>query len=185
MARGDTKTYNQQEQSAFGSASNAAATGAANQAASFGPALTGYQSEYTNPGYSAAEKQAMRQAETGSLAGAFGAAAARERDAAARTGNTAGMNATEEELARQQGQQTAQAQGSLAQAFGNARISGQQNALAGESNLYGQATRATQGGLSAANQDVAQQGAMARTPGFWSSFLRRSGSTLGGGLLGK
>ncbi|MGH9484547.1 MAG: hypothetical protein ACRD1F_05785, partial [Terriglobales bacterium] len=115
MARGDKATYNQQQQQAYGNANQAAQQAFANQNASFTPAEAGYQSELASPGYTAAEKQAMTQADLGSLAGAFGAAAARERDRAAATGNTAGMNATEEELGRQQGQQQAQAMGSLAQ----------------------------------------------------------------------
>lgn len=178
MARGDKRIYNQQEQQAYANANQAAQQDMANQNASFGPALGGYQSELASPGYSTDEKQAMTQAELGSLAGAFGAAAARERDRAARTGNTAGMNATEEQLARAQGQQQAQAMGSLAQGFGNARIQGTQNALGGLSRLYGTSTDATNGALNNVSHLVGTQGQVADNPGFWSRVLR-------GGLGGR
>ncbi|MGH9487065.1 MAG: hypothetical protein ACRD04_05680 [Terriglobales bacterium] len=171
MARGDKGTYNQQEQQAFSQAAQAAQQGATNQNAAFGAAYPGYLTELANPGYSPGEQQSMTQAELGSLAGAFGAARAREQGAAARTGNTAGMNATEEELARQQGQQQAQAMGSLAQAFGNAGIAGTQNALRGLGSLYGQSTSAANAGMGGESRDVASQGQVASKPGFWSSVL--------------
>lgn len=189
MARGDKGTYNQQEQQAFNNSNAAAQQAAANQNATFDPALAGYESEYNNPGYTASEKQQMTQAESGSLAGAFNAAVARERDRAARTGNTAGMNATEEELGREQGQQQAQAMGSLQQAFGNARISGQQNALAGESGLYRDATAANSGAMNSSDSLVGTQGRLVddenNTNGnFWgkviSGGLGAAGKIFGG-----
>lgn len=178
MARGDKRIYNQQEQQAYANANQAAQQDMANQNASFGPVLGGYESELASPGYSAGEKRAMTQAELGSLAGAFGAAAARERDRAARTGNTAGMNATEEQLARAQGQQQAQAMGSLAQGFGNARIQGTQNALGGLGRLYDASTSAANGAMGNVSRLVGTQGQVADTPGFWSRVLR-------GGLGGR
>ena len=177
MARGDKGTYNQQEQQAFGQAQQAARQGYQQQQQAFAPAYQGYINEDQNPGYTAGEQQAMRQATAGSLAGAFGAARTRLLDHQARTGNTAGVNATEEELARQQGQQDAQAQGALEKEFGQARISGQEDAARGLAGLYGAATSAANSGMGNSTGLVAQQGAMARQPGFWSRMV-------GGGLLG-
>ncbi|MGH9475428.1 MAG: hypothetical protein ACRD1C_03745 [Terriglobales bacterium] len=171
MARGDKGTYNQQEQQAFANANTAAQQGQANENAAFTPAMTGYEGELANPGYTAEEQQAMTQAEQGSLAGAFGAARTRENNAASRTGNTAGVNDTNEELAREQGQQEAQAEGSLQQAFGNARIAGTNTALGGMSNLYRGATSAANGGLSSSNSLVGTQGRVATTPGFWGKVM--------------
>lgn len=172
MARGDKKTYNQQEQQAFANANQAAQQGYANQQAAFGPAYQGYAAELSNPGYTPEEEQAMRQATAGSLAGAFGAAATRLRNQASRTGNTAGENATEEQLGREQGQQAAQAEGALEGQFGQARIQGMQNAAAGMGDLYRDASSAAASGLGAANGLVGTQSRVALQPGFWSQVLQ-------------
>lgn len=172
MARGDKGTYNTQEQQSFANANQAAQQGFANQQAAYGQAMGGYQSELANPGYTAAEQQAMRQATSGSLAGAFGAARARAQNAAARTQNTAGLGAVEEQLALQQGRQNAQALGALDQQLGQARIQGQQNALAGLGGLYGTSTNATDAAMANAGNLVGTQGKVAITPGFWGNVLQ-------------
>ncbi|MGH9482555.1 MAG: hypothetical protein ACRD1L_10755 [Terriglobales bacterium] len=171
MARGDKGVYNQQQQQAFNQASQAANQGYANQQAAYGQAYGGYGSELAAPGYTDAEKRAMTQATSGSLAGAFGAARARLQNQAARTGNAAGQNATEEELAIQQGQQNAQALGGLQQAFGQARIQGLQNAAAGMGGLYGTSTSAATAGMANQANLVGTQGRMAMQPGFWGSLI--------------
>ncbi|HUX68031.1 MAG TPA: hypothetical protein VMV31_11150 [Terriglobales bacterium] len=171
MARGDKGTYNQQEQQSWANSNQAAQQGYANQQQSYGSAYGGYQGELANPGFTPAEEQAMTQATSGSLAGAFGAARTRLQDHAARTGNTAGENATEEQLAREQGQQNAQALGNLQQAFGKARIQGQQNALQGLGSLYGTSTNATDAAMNSGANLVGTQGRMAMQPGFWGSVL--------------
>lgn len=171
MARGDKGVYNQQQQQAYANANRAAQQGFANQQAAFGQAYGGYTGELANPGYTGAEKQAMRQATSGSLAGAFGAARDRELGAAARTGNAAGLNATEEELARAQGRENAQALGTLEGQFGQARIQGSQNALAGLGGLYGASTNATDSAMRNAGGLVDTQSRVAMQPGFWSRLL--------------
>lgn len=181
MARGDKSVYNQQEQQAYNQASQAANQGYANQQASYNQAFGGYSGELASPGYTAAEKQAMTQAETGSLAGAFGAAKARLQNQAARTGNAAGENATEEQLGIEQGQQNAQALGSLQQAFGQARIQGTQNALQGMGNLYNTSTSAANAGMADQANLVGTQSRVAMQPGFWGSFLA---GALGGAARG-
>ncbi|HVA62755.1 MAG TPA: hypothetical protein VNF74_03440 [Terriglobales bacterium] len=179
MARGDKGTYNQQEQQSWANSNQAAQQGYANQQQSYGSAYGGYQGELANPGYTAAEQQAMTQATTGSLAGAFDAARQRLQNQAARTGNTAGENATEEQLARQQGQQNAQDMGTLQQQFGQARIQGQQNALQGLGGLYGSSTNATDAAISGGANLVGTQGRIAMQPGFWGSVLAGGLGTAG------
>ncbi len=185
MARGDKATYNQQQQQAYGNANQAAQQGYENQQQSFGTDYGGYSNELQNPGYTDAEKQAMRQATTGSLAGAFGAARTRLQNQAARTGNTAGENATEEQLALQQGRENAQALGSLEGDFAKERIQGEQNALAGLGQLYGTSTSATDAAMNNAANLVGTQSKVAMQPGFWSQMLAAgigaTGKMFGGG----
>lgn len=168
MARGDKKTYNQQQQQSYGQASDVASQASQNQQALLGSAMPGYRAELASPGYTPAEQQAITQATEGSLAGAFGAARSRMADTAARTGNPAGYVAGEEELAREQGQQNAQALGGLEEAFGQARIQGEQNALQGLSGLYGETNPQISSGLGAQSSLVGTQGRVATQPGFWS-----------------
>jgi hypothetical protein len=181
VARGDKATYNQQQQQAFGQAQQAAKQGYQNQQNLYGSVAPMYQAEYNDPGYSDAEKQAMTQATTGSLAGAFGAARRRLQNQAARTGNTAGANAAEEELGLEQGRQNAQALGSLQGQFGNARISGQQNAMSGLGNLYGATTQGLDAAMNNGANLVATQGRVATTPGFWAQVLQHGLDSLVGG----
>jgi hypothetical protein len=189
MARGDKGTYNQQQKQAYANANQAAQQGYQNQQQAYGSAYGGYSGELANPGYSAAEKQAMTQATAGSLAGAFGAARQRLQDQAARTDNTAGENATEEQLGLEQARQNAEAMGGLQGQFGQARIQGTQNALAGMGGLYGTSTAATDAAMNNAANLVNTQGRVALQPGFWSSLLagglgaagRMAGGLWGGG----
>lgn len=184
MARGDKKIYNQQQQQAFANATRALQQDNANQQTAYGQAYGGYAGELAAPGFSDAEKQAMRQAVTGSLAGAFGAARNRLLDHAARTGNNAGLNFTEEELARDQGRQNAQDLGALEGEFGQARIQGAQNALAGLGGLYGTSSNAAANAMNNASNLVGTQGRVAMQPGFWSRLLAgglAATGNLGGG----
>jgi hypothetical protein len=174
MSNGQKNAVFQQSQSQAGQAWN-------NYQNSYNDANQGYQSELASPGYTAAEKQAMTQATSGSLAGAFGAAQQRLQDQAARTGNSAGVDSTEEQLAMQQGRQNAQALGALQGQFANARIQGTQNALGGENSLANSSGNQS-------NQALANAGRMATTPGFWSrvlqSGLQGAASGLGRGIGG-
>jgi hypothetical protein len=165
---------NNQKNQVYNQSQQQAQQGAKNYQQSYDTASGGYGGELADPGYTDAEKQGMTQATTGSLAGAFGAARDRLQAGAARTGNTAGTNATEEQLALQQGRQNAQALGELQGQFADKRIQGQQNALAGEAGLAGQAGNY-------ANENEANAGKMATTPGFWGRVL---GSVLAGGARG-
>ncbi|HXE30747.1 MAG TPA: hypothetical protein VN515_02975 [Terriglobales bacterium] len=184
MARGDKSTYNQQQQQAFGQSQQAAQRGYQNQQNLYSTLTPMYQAEYDNPGYSDAEKQAMTQAATGSLAGAFGAARDRLQNQAARTGNSAGENATEEELGMQQGRANSQALGSLEGQFGNARIQGQQNAMGGLSNLYGSTTQGLDSAMNTGANLVGTQARVATTPGFWSQVLQHGLNAMSGGAAG-
>lgn len=182
MARGDKAIYNQQQQQAFGQASKAAQQGYGNQQQLYSSLTPMLASEYANPGYSDAEKQAMTQATTGSLAGAFGAARDRLLNSAARTGNSAGQNAAEEQLGLEQGRQNAQALGSLQGEFGRARIQGQQNAMAGLGSLYGATTQGLDSAMNTGANLVNTQGRVATTPGFWSLVLQHGLNALSGGM---
>lgn len=179
MARGDKSTYNQQQQQAFGQSQGIAGQDFQNQQNLYSSLAPAYENELNNPGYTDAEKQAMRQATAGSLAGAFGAARQRLMNQAARTGNSAGVNATEEELGREQAQQNAQAMGGLEGAFGNARMQNQNQALAGLGNLYGSTTSGLDSALNNDANLVNTQGRVATTPGFWSQIFRRSVNPFG------
>ncbi len=184
MARGDKATYNQQQQQAFGQSQGATQQDLGNQQALYGSVAPMLQSEYANPGYSDAEKQAMTQATSGSLAGAFGAARQRLLGQAARTGNAAGDIAAEEQLGREQGQQNAQALGALQQQFGNSRIQGQQNAMSGLGNLYGTTTQGLDSAMNTGANLVGTQARVATTPGFWSQVLAHGINAVTGGTLG-
>jgi hypothetical protein len=182
MGRGDKAVYNQQQQQAFGQSRQAAGQDFQNQQNLYGAVAPMYQAEFDDPGYSDGEKQAITQATSGSLAGAFGAARDRLRNAAARTGNAAGENATEEQLGLEQGRQNAQALGALQGQFANARIQGQQNAMGGLSNLYGTTTQGLDSAMNTGANLVGTQGRVADTPGFWAQVLQHGLNALTGGL---
>lgn len=187
MARGDKKIYEQQQQQQLAQDNQIAQQAAKNQQSVWSQVTPMYEQEYAAPGYSDSEKQAIRQATAGSLAGAFGAARTRLQNHAAATGNSAGVNATEEELAREQGRENSQAMGGLEQQFGQARIAGQQDAMHGLSNLYGETSQPLSIGVGGANSLVGDQARLAGQPGFWSQVAQRGLGALedvGAGYLG-
>ncbi|MGH9541496.1 MAG: hypothetical protein ACRD2H_06405 [Terriglobales bacterium] len=182
MARGDKNLYQQQQQAAYAQAQNLAQQSAKNQQNLLGTVAPMYEQEYQNPGYTPSEQQAIRQAASGALAGAMGAARARLLGQAARTGNAAGIIPAEEELARQQGQLNSQDLGALEQGFGNARMAGQQAAMSGLRGLYADTSQPLGIGMGAESNLVGDQARLAAQPSFWSQV---AGRTLGGltGLL--
>lgn len=182
MARGDKNLYQQQQQSALNQAQGLSRQAAQNQQQLYASLTPMLEQEYQQPGYTPAEQQGIRQATSGALAGAFGAARARLLNHAAQTGNAAGVIPAEEEMARQQAQQNSQALGGLEEQFGNARIAGQQNAMRGLQSLYSSTSQPLGIGMNAQTGLIGDQARLAAQPSFWSQV---AGRTLGGlsGLL--
>ena len=145
MARGATKTAENQAQQTFQSGEGALSTERAIQNTAYGtlmPQITSMLQPGGNPAVTAATQ--------GSLASRFGAAKQGVMDTAARTNNAASTNATLDSLARTQGQEGAQsaadnvagqqktATGLLANIFGqaNAGVPATLNAQTGANNSY-------------------------------------------------
>lgn len=161
-----------QKNAVYNTASNAAARQNANSQNSYNSANTAYNTELATPGYTAQEKQAMKQGAIGSLAAASNAAANNIRNRAGMTGNAAGGLAAQQNIARTAGQQQSEALGGLESQFADTRIKGMQNAAAGEAGLSGQ-----QGNLASENNKTAGQ--MATTPGFWQRLALSAADSAG------
>lgn len=180
MARGDRNLYQQQQQASYQQAQNLAQQAAQNQQQLYGTVLPMYQQEYQQAGYTPQEQQAIRQATSGALAGAMGAARTRLLNQAARSGNAAGVIPAEEELGRQQGQLNAQALGGLEQQFGQARIAGQRSALSGLEGLYSASNQPLAIGMGTQANLIGDQARLAAQPSFWSQVAGRTLSGLAG-----
>lgn len=102
-----------------------------------GTLLPAYRSIVANPGYSAADKSAMRLSTLGGLGASFGSAADSAENRTARTRNSAGFGETLDELARERGRQTSTAEAGLESKFADTALSERDRALSGMSNLYG------------------------------------------------
>ena len=172
MGRGDKTIYQQQEAQQLGLDQGLVNQAEQQRANLYNQLLPQDEAAYANAGYTPQEQQAMRQALSGSLAGAFGAARGRLLNHAAATGNAAGVNSTEEELAREQSRQDAQGEGSLEQGFAQARIAGQNNALRNLQQLYGMAGQPLGVGVDGASSLIGDQARLAAEPGFWERVLQ-------------
>lgn len=99
--------------------------------------LPAYQSILANPGYSSADKSAMRLSTLGGLGASFDSASDAASNRLARTRNSAGFGETLDELARERGRQTSTAEAGLESKFADTALSERDKALSGISNLYG------------------------------------------------
>jgi len=164
---------------------NNSATAQQNQAeaqGAYGFLMPAYQSMYSNPGYTPAQKDAITRASEGGTGAAFGAAAQDATNTAARTNNAAGLTSNMDALARTRmqtaGAQTAQNETN----FANNAQKQQSQALAGIGSLYTGATGAGLGYTGQANNTLGtlqKNAAAQKQGGFWNSFLNGLGSSLG------
>ncbi len=161
-------------------AKNMLGTENANAATAGGAALSGYQAQQANPGYTAPEKTAITGATEGGLGAAFGSAAEGASNTAARTNNAAGLTSQQDALARQRMITSGNLGAQNETNFANARISGTNTANAGLGGIFGTST-------GAANQTLGTQAKNAETPNFWDQYILNaqkaaSSAAAGGGF---
>lgn len=150
--------------------------------AGFNFVMPAYQSMYSNPGYTAAQKSAITNATEGGTGAAFGAAAQDATNAAARTNNSASLPASMDSLARTRMQTAAGQTAQNETNFANVAKSDQTKALSGINSLYGTATGAGEGYTGQANNTLStlsQNAANMKKGGFWNSFMDSLGTSLG------
>lgn len=154
-------------------------TGQANQSfsnaqQSFRGALGGYQSLYSNPGYTPSQQSALTSGTLAPIGAAGGSAIRSLYDTAARTGNSAGVTGGADAVARSRMQALGQGGNQVATQIADASRSDQKTALAGEASLYAPS-------LSSASSlyDTAQKASASR-PGFLD-YLTGISSALTGG----
>jgi len=100
--------------------------------------LPQYQNLIQNPGYTAAQQNAITTNSTGAAAATYGAASDQAARTAARTGNAASLSAQQDQLAQEKANTMANVNAQNQIQFANAARQDVQSGLAGISGLYGQ-----------------------------------------------
>ena len=170
MGRGNPGQVNQQGTQLLNSTNASSAQNQAEAQGAYNFLMPAYQSMYSNPGYTPAQKDAITRASEGGTGAAFGAAAQDATNAAARTNNAAGLTSNMDALARTRmqtaGAQTAQNETN----FANNAQKQQSQALAGIGSLYSGAQGAGLGYAGQSNQALGTLQRNAATPSFWDQL---------------